>query len=151
MIFLLKLAIFGILHLLRSETMIEYIKKNIQKIVKFSLGGFINYFLKLGLTIILIEKLKLYYLYSYIISLLIIVLFTFFYNSFITFSRKKNKRRNFVFYSIFYFLFMFFDFFLVKTLTDFLGFNYKLSITFSTFIIFCLKFLVYDFIIFRKV
>ena len=64
---------------------------------------------------------------------------------------KEIIKNNFVFYSIFYFLFMFFDFFLVKTLTDFLGFNYKLSITFSTFIIFCLKFLVYDFIIFRKV
>ena len=69
------------------------------KVAKFGAGGVLNFILKLGITILLTEIVQIWYFAAYIISLVFVILFSFFYNAYITFNVKDNKLRNLVKYS----------------------------------------------------
>ena len=78
----------------------KFLLKNYLKTppAKFFYGGMINYGLKIGLTILLTEIFKIWYLMSYAISLFTTIIFSFFYNAYITYQVKDNKKKNFLKY-----------------------------------------------------
>ena len=70
------------------------------KLFKYTLGGGINYGLKIGSTFLLTEVLSLYYLLSYAITLILVIIYSFLYNMFITFNKTTDKAKKFVKYII---------------------------------------------------
>ena len=119
------------------------------KFFKYSLGGVINYFLKIGLTYFLTEILTLYYLLSYSITLVVVILYSFVYNMFITFNKTNDKLSKFIIYIIVLVIFGVIDLLLVKFFTQILGVYYILSIIIITTFIFLLKYLVFNKIVFK--
>jgi len=110
--------------------------------IRFSLGAPLAYILKIGITFLLTEIASIHYFLSYVVTYVLIVLFAYFYNNYITF-RKNPAYRSFRNFIIAYLFFIILDLFLVKTLTDFYQINYLLSITLVTITLFFLKFFVY--------
>ena len=91
----------------------------------------------------------LWYFVSYVITLSIVVVFSFLYNAYLTFHVLERKKRNFVIYCFVLFVFNLADASLVRLSTEILGFHYIISIvTVTTFLSF-LKYLVYDKIVFQ--
>ena len=63
---------------------------------KFFYGGIINYVLKIGITVLLTEFFEMWYLLSYIVSLFIVIIFSFWYNAYITYEIKRNKAKSII-------------------------------------------------------
>ena len=121
------------------------------KFFKYGLGGAINYGLKLGLTFLLTEVLALYYLFSYAITLVVVILYSFLYNMFITFNKTADKLRTFVKYVISLVIFGAVDLLFVKLITDQNGeAHYMLSIIIVTTCIFVAKYFVLNKFVFNK-
>lgn len=116
----------------------------IKKISKFSIGGILNFLIKIGLTFFLTERLKVWYFSSYIITLLVLLIYGFYYNAYITFDVKNNQKHNFMKFSVIMILFLLLDGMLVRILTDFLGLYYLLSIVLVTFVLFFARFFTYN-------
>lgn len=119
------------------------------KFLKYSLGGVINYGLKIAVTFFLVEVIFLSYSYSYSIALVSVIIFSFFYSSCITFKNQDNKTRNFIKYLFALACISLIDFWLFRFLIYNLHITYVLSITLTTFSIFIAKFLVYDKLVFN--
>ena len=117
---------------------------------RFFYGGILNYGLKLGVTALLTELLHIWYFTSYVISLISVIIFSFFYNAYITYGVKEDKRNNFIKYVIFLGIFMIIDAASVRLLTDYLGLYYLLSITSVTIVLFFAKYFAYGKMVFRK-
>ena len=121
------------------------------KFFKYGFGGAINCGLKLGLTFLLTEVLALYYLFSYAITLVVVILYGFLYNMFITFNKTAEKLRTFVKYIISLVIFGAVDLFFVKLITDQNGETYyMLSIIIVTTFIFVAKYFVFNKFVFNK-
>jgi len=130
----------------------KFLLKNYLKTppAKFFYGGMINYGLKIGLTILLTEIFKIWYLMSYAISLFTTIIFSFFYNAYITYQVKDNKKKNFLKYGFILGIFMFLDALFVKIMTEFIGTHYVFSIIIITTILFFIKYFVYNIFVFTK-
>ena len=109
---------------------------------KFFYGGLINYGLKIFVTAILTEIFMVWYFISYIIALFCVVIFSYFYNAYITYNVYSSKRK-FIKYIVFLILFIIADALLVKLLTEIMGLHYVYSIIGVTTGLFLLKYLVY--------
>ena len=121
-----------------------------KKFIKFSIGGLINYGLKIFITLLLTEVLNFWYFHSYIISLIVVIIFGFYYNIFITFKVKENKGVNFIKYLFALLIFITLDALLVKFTTEVIGFHYLISIIIITTLIFFSKYFVFGKFIFTK-
>lgn len=119
-----------------------------KKFIKFLVGGVISYSIKLIFTFLLTEIFHLWYLLSYSITMIIIVVFGFLYNFHLTFKNVKDKKNKFVVYAISLILFTLVDIYFVKILTDNFQIYYLLSVIVSTTLLFVLKFLFYKAFIF---
>jgi len=122
----------------------------IKKFIKYTFGGIISLGLKMILTFFLTEILSLWYFYSYIFSLIMVISFNFFFNIYITFKCPKKKFKKFIKYMFFLIIFYCSDALLVKFLTETIQFHYLISILFVTTFIFIIKFFVYDKLVFTK-
>ncbi len=120
------------------------------KFNKFLVGGILSIFIKMGLTIFLTEILGIWYFISYVITIGVIVVFSFFYNVHITFKIKHNKKQNFVKYCLALAIFSIIDALGVKLLTEILQVHYTSSIILITVVLFLAKFIVYNQFIFTK-
>ncbi|MBT5022268.1 methyltransferase domain-containing protein [Candidatus Woesearchaeota archaeon] len=120
-----------------------------KKLLKFGSGSIFSYSIKLGVTPLLTELFHVWYFYSYIISMVLVILFSFFYNMYVTYQITTNKTQNFVKYTFFLTMFMVLDAILVKTLTD-IGLFYIFSIIIVTTALFFVKYIVYDKMVFTK-
>lgn len=134
---------------------IEKMKIDFNKVVsskfsKFIYGGVINYVLKIGITTLLTEIFAIWYFASYIISLIGVITYSFFYNTYVTYNVKNNIKVNFVKFSIVLLIFMVFDALLVKFLTEIIRIHYVYSIIIVTIILFFAKYFYYDKFIFIK-
>ena len=126
------------------------IKKILVKLNKFVIGGTLNFLLILGLTMLLTEVFSIWYLLSYIMSLFCGIVFSFFYNAYITFGVKGDKIANFIKYGIALGIFYVIDVCSVSLLTEVLNIYYALSIMIVSFFVFLMKFFVYDKLVFIK-
>lgn len=120
------------------------------KFSKYTLGGGVNYGIKLGLTLLFTEIFHLWYFFSYLISLLLVIIFSFFYNAYITYEVQDNKKRNFLKYTLTLLFFLLSDLFLVTLMTEWLNLHYSLSISMITIILFFLKYVAYGKLVFKK-
>lgn len=123
--------------------------KHILGLLKFGIGGLINFSLKTGLTYFLTEVLSIYYLISYGISLSVVVVFGFFYNVFITYKAKKTKLI-FLKFVIFLLLFAGIDALSVKLVTEMFSLHYLISIVAVTVFLLVLKYFVYGKFVFNQ-
>lgn len=113
-------------------------------------GGIVVYLIKILVSYVLTEIAGLWYFYSYIISLIIILIFSFFWTLYVTFRVKDNLKTRFVKYIIFFLFFIFIDIIFVKLLTEKFEFYYMTSIIITTTILFVIKFFVYRLVVFKK-
>ena len=113
-------------------------------------GGIVVYLIKILVSYVLTEIAGLWYFYSYIISLTIILIFSFFWTLYVTFRVKDNLKTRFVKYIIFFLFFIFIDIIFVKLLTEKFEFYYMTSIIITTTILFVIKFFVYRLVVFKK-
>ena len=130
------------------NTTIKSILRN--RVTKFALGGVINFLIKISVTFFLTEVIAIWYFGSYVISLFILIIFSFFYNAYITFNVRDNKRKNIIKYSIALIVLSFIDAFSVKLITEEIGVFYLASIVVVTGALFFVKFFVYKKIVFKK-
>jgi len=119
------------------------------KFSRFLIGGFINFAIKLSLTIFLTEIIRLWYFLSYVITLVIIVLFSFFYNAYVTYKVSSNKRNNFIRYCIVLALISAIDAIAVRAATEMLELHYAVSIFIITVVLFIVKYVVYGALVFK--
>jgi putative flippase GtrA len=125
-------------------------KNIIYKYIKFGFVGLFTYVIKTAGTYFLKEFLGLYYLFSYFLMLIIITIIGFLMSFHVVFRNRTKKIKKLNLYIIAMILSIGIDVVFVKILTDFIGIQYILSITISTFIIFTMKFLTYNFFIFKE-
>jgi 2-polyprenyl-3-methyl-5-hydroxy-6-metoxy-1,4-benzoquinol methylase/putative flippase GtrA len=121
-----------------------------KKLMRYSLGGIINYPLKIGLTFLLTEIFHMWYFYAYSITLIAIIIFSFFYNMFITYKVYTQKKLRLIVYSIILIIFTIIDAIAVKILTEGIHIHYLISITTITATLFFVKYFVYDKMVFMK-
>lgn len=122
----------------------------LKKASLYTIGGGLSFSVKIFLTLILTEYIQIPYFSSYIITLTAVVVFSFFYNAYLTFKVKKNKLVNFIAYVLVLFTFSITDAALVRTLTESLRIYYVFSITSVTILMFVIKYIVYDRIVFIR-
>ncbi len=117
--------------------------KHLGKFINFVFGGLFTYALKLGLTALLTEIWHIHYWLSYTVTLAIIILFAFFYNSYITYRDHQFQFLKFIKFFASIVTFMLIDFGTVALLTSVFGWHYLLSIALVTIFIYPLKFIFY--------
>lgn len=122
----------------------------IKKISLFLTGGAFNFFIKIAFTVLLTEYLKLPYYISYILTLAIIILYSFFYNAYLTFKVQVNVKNNFLKYVVALLTFNFIDAGLVGLITESLGVYYIFSIAVTTVCLLIFKYIVYNSVVFTK-
>ncbi len=75
----------------------ESLFKEIKKFLIFAIGNNLAFWLQLILILLLTEFLNLFYIWSYLISLILVTILLSFYNEYITFKRrKKNLIKNLI-------------------------------------------------------
>ena len=124
--------------------------KIMNKLIRYIIGGVINFPLKIGLTFFLTEILNMWYFYAYSLTLVVIIIFSFFYNMFITFRVYSQKKLRLIIYTIFLILFTITDAIAVKMLTEVIHIQYLISIIIITAILFFVKYVVFNTIVFAK-
>lgn len=120
-----------------------------KKITLYLIGGAINYGLKIGLTSVFTELLKIPYYISYLIGLVTVILFSFYYNFHITFNNHKNEFRKLIKYSISLLTLNSLDYISVILLTNYLEIGYIPSIILVTSILSIMKFFIFDNLVFN--
>ncbi|MFA5142307.1 MAG: methyltransferase domain-containing protein [Candidatus Woesearchaeota archaeon] len=119
-----------------------------KKIILFFIGGAINYGLKIGLTFVFTESLKIPYYLSYLIGLITVISFSFYYNFHVTFNNHKNSARKFIKYGFSLLALNSLDYSSVIFLTN-LGIEYILSIIIVTSALSFMKYLLFNNLIFN--
>ena len=122
----------------------------VKKISLFLAGGAINFLIKIVSTVLLTEYLKLPYYISYITTLSVIILYSFFYNAYLTFKVHINLKSNFIKYVVALLGFNILDAGLVSLITESLGVYYLISIVVTTVCMLIFKYIVYNSIVFSK-
>ena len=119
------------------------------RLMKFFFLGLINYPLNIFIVWFCSAKICIYYLQSVAIANLVIVISSYYWNRKFIF-RFNNNNRMLMKYLLMVISFYFFHLILVKTLTDFFGVYYLLSVLCSITILFFLKFIIFDKYIFKN-
>ena len=119
------------------------------RLMKFFFLGLINYPLNIFIVWFCSAKIGIYYLQSVAIANLVIVISSYYWNRKFIF-RFNNNNRMLMKYLLMVISFYFFHLILVKTLTDFFGVYYLLSVLCSITILFFLKFIIFDKYIFKN-
>lgn len=118
----------------------NYLNKVFYTFLKYTLGGALSYLLRIGITALLTESIGVYYLHSYIITLIIVSIVGFYYSAYITFEKTNRQIWRGAKFIITTLLFYLFDAFFVWMLTSIFEIHYALSITAVAFLLFILKF-----------
>jgi len=120
------------------------------KIFRFLNAGVVTYLLSILLVWSLTEIGKIYYVYSYFITLIIITFVGFYLSKDYIFRYAENSNNVFAKYVIVRLSILIISPFLVKILTDNLHLYYIYSVTFVAGFVFVLKFFIYDNLVFNK-
>jgi len=120
------------------------------KMAKFAFGGLLVFGLKTASTVFLTEVLHLWYFAAYVITLVAMMIFTYFYNAYVTFSVTEDKTRTFTRFIVAMALSLALDAAIVRALTDLAKTHYLASIIVSTFFVSAVKYVLYDRFVFRK-
>lgn len=118
-------------------------KKAIIQFLVFGVGGVVNFFLNTYLTYFLTETIGLYYLYAFILVQIVVVIYGYLYNSFLTFGLKKVSPKVIVRFVFSLIVFAIMNILLVKILTDWCQLYYVFSIVVTIFITIIGRFLFY--------
>jgi len=102
------------------------------KMIFFLLGGVFNYAVKIGITVLLTGLLKLPYYVSYPVSLVAVIVFSFYYNFHVTFRSRTSQNQRFLAYAAA------------------LRLYYVVSIVISTTTIVVAKYLLFDRVVFNE-
>lgn len=100
----------------------------LMEFTKFLMGGGINFILNITITYALTEFLGLYYLTSFMIVQIILIVYGYLYNSMVTFKIKTKSKKRFLKFISLLSIFYVINILLVKTLTDIVGMPYLISI-----------------------
>jgi putative flippase GtrA len=117
---------------------------------RYSILGVSSLLVKYIFSVILTEYVGLWYFFSYIISLLIVIVYNFILNFIYVFKVNDNKIKRFLKYLFSVLVFNIIDASLVKFFTDGLMVYYLVSIFIVTFIIFITKYFYYKMLVFNK-
>ena len=117
--------------------------------IRFVIGGIISYGVKIAATFVATEVFRLWYFYSYLFSLALVIVVNYLVNVYYIFRVQDHLLMNFVKYLGSILLFYLADAALVKALTDWLLLNYLVSIVISTTLFFLGKFVFYQFFLFK--
>jgi len=109
----------------------------------FGLGGVTNYLLNIGLTYALTEWLGWYYLLSFTVVQMIIIVYNFLYHNWLTFRGARMSGWTFIKYLLWLGVFALINIGLVKLTTDYLQWHYMISIFAVTAVTMVVKFLIY--------
>ena len=120
------------------------------KIFRFLSGGVVTYLLSILLVWSLTEIGKIYYVYSYFITLIIVTFVGFYLSKDYIFRYDENSNNVFTKYVIVRLSILIISPFLVKILTDNLHLYYIYSVTSVAGFVFVLKFFIYDNFVFNK-
>jgi glycosyltransferase involved in cell wall biosynthesis len=126
------------------------IHKHIRKLFLYMLGGPISIVIKFSVTIFLTEILNLWYVASYAIAMLVVILLTFYYNFFITFRNKFDVKKKLILFITTTFVVFILDIGFVFLLTQLVFSNYVYSMVVSTIFFFILKFWIYNRFVFTE-
>lgn len=118
-------------------------KENIKQFLIFALGGGVNFVLNTVATYLLTDILGMYYLYSYVIVQIIIIVYGYLYNSYVTFRLIKPSKLALVKFIFLLPIFAVINVMLVKIMTDWLGIYYVWSIILTIFITIIGRFYIY--------
>lgn len=121
-----------------------------KKMYKFIIGGALAYFINISLTLFLTEVLRIYYLLSYSLAFIVVILFNFFFNTFVIFQVKEDRFKRFFPYISSVLIFTLINIILVKIVTEYIGLYYLYSIIIITAVLFLTKFVLYDNYIFSS-
>ncbi len=122
----------------------------VKTFIRYTIAGALSYGVKAVTSYLFTEIFHFWYFYSYIISLLILVVFNFYMNLFFIFKTSNKKQEKFVKYILSLLAFSVADASLMKVLTDVFSIYYMYSIFISTVAVFLAKFFVYHFLIFKQ-
>ncbi|MFA4931104.1 MAG: GtrA family protein [Patescibacteria group bacterium] len=101
---------------------------HIKQFLIFCTGGIVNFALNTGGTYLLTNYLHLYYLYSFAIIQIIIIIYGFLYNNYLTFRQKKTSPWVAFKFIAFLHLFALINILFVRFFTDSIGLPYLISI-----------------------
>lgn len=118
------------------------IRSESPKVIKFLVGGGVNYTVNFILTLVLTEVLGLWYVLSFSLSQLFTIVFGFFFNSKVTFQSQAD-RVGFIKFLVVLFGSAVGNVGLVKLLTEFGGLYYLVSIFLSMTVFMVVKFILY--------
>lgn len=124
-------------------------KSTFRRFLKLVFYGISVALFNILLTSFLTELINFYYLFSYVISLTITTVIHFIINTKLIFKTKKEHSRRFLFYLVGLVIFYMCDIILTRTFTDLVALHYNLSILASKTILFFVKFVVYDKLLFK--
>lgn len=116
---------------------------------KFALGTFLNYVLNIASTYLFTEFLGVWYIYSYILTRLIQLVFTFYYNTKVIFKATHDVSTIIKFLAVVVVTDIL-NIGAVKVLTDYLNIYYLASVTFSLIFFLGLKYLLYSVYVYKK-
>lgn len=122
----------------------------LKKIILFGLGGVLLLSIKILLTYLLVDQLKININIAYLITIIIAIIIGFLYSYYVTFKNKTQIYKKLIKYVLSVGIFYAADYFLVILATNIIGLYHLLSIVLVTAIIFLLKFITYDNIIFKE-
>lgn len=124
--------------------------KELRKKIYFITGGGIGYIINLVITIYLTEIVSINYMVSYSIGLGTSILFNFIFAIKVIFNVKNRYLLRFLGYLIFIVLFFITNLVAVNLFTESAGMNYIISILFTTLVMWSIKYVIYNNLIFRS-
>ncbi len=114
-----------------------------KQLIRYTLGGFLSYGIKIVLTYIAAEFFNVWYFAAYLTSLATVIIVNFIINARWIFPGGKPSVNCFFKYLFSVLIISLIDSIFVKTATEFLGLHYILSIIGVTTTLFVLKFFIY--------
>jgi putative flippase GtrA len=121
-----------------------------KKLIFFGIGGVLTLSLKLISSFFLTEIILFPFYLSYLLTLLIIIFFSFLYNYYITFNNKTKMYLKLLKYLFAIGIFYLLDYILTILMVNIYQFFYLISILIITILIFILKFITFNFFIFKE-
>jgi dolichol-phosphate mannosyltransferase len=120
-----------------------------QFLSKFALGTIISYALNISSTFFFTEFLGVWYIYSYILTRIIQLVFTFYYNAKVIFKSKHDTSTVARFLTVVIGVDIL-NIGFVKILTDYANLYYLYSVTLSLIVFLILKYLLYSVYVYKK-
>jgi len=116
--------------------------------IKYSILVVVSYIFRLISTFVLTDLLNIWYLWSYSLTMFMLMLIGFYYHFYFTFKNVQDKKNKFLVYGISVLAFTLIDIYFVRILTDGFKIYYLISIIISNSILFLTKFIFYKKIVF---